>query len=128
MMNDVPLISVIDDDRFVRDATASLLRSLGYVVMTFSSAEDFLRWPDFHVSWCIISDVAMAGMTGLDLQNHLLANGHNIPIIFITALDSDDVRTTALNAGAYGVLTKPYSEESLIDCLTRALDAYRRRH
>jgi FixJ family two-component response regulator len=126
-MNDLPRIAVIDDDDAVCDATASLLRAHGYRAETFASGDQFLNSPRFQNFRCIISDIRMPGMTGLDLQNHLRGSGHNIPIIFTTALSSDDVRTAALNGGANGVLHKPYSEKSLIDCVVRTLGTYCRR-
>jgi FixJ family two-component response regulator len=74
---------------------------------------------------CLITDVQMPGMSGVDLQSHLTANGHDLPVIFVTAYPEASVRARALDAGAFGFLSKPFSEESLIECLDRALEHHR---
>lgn len=120
MSQDV-MISVVDDDEFVREATKELLRSLGYAAAAFASAEDFLQSEQLSTTACLISDVQMPGLSGIDLQRRLIADGHRMPIIFITAFPDDRTRARALGAGAVGFLTKPYREESLIECLGQAL-------
>jgi len=115
------MISVIDDDETVRKATKSLLRSLGYGAEAFASAEDFLESDLLHRSSCLISDVQMPGMSGLELQSQLIAEGHRLPIIFITAYPEARARARALKAGALGFLSKPVSEEAVVTCLTEAL-------
>ena len=84
-MSNPPVISIIDDDGSVRAATYNLVRSLGYVVHTFASAEEFLRSPHLDDTSCVIADVQMPAMSGLELQAHLLAQGYRLPFIFITA-------------------------------------------
>src|ERR1700687_6411579 len=93
-------ISVVDDDESVRQATRRLIRSLGYDVEVFSLAQEFLQSPRRFESACLILDVQMGGMDGLQLQRHLKAAGYQIPIIFITASPDEDARGRALKAGA----------------------------
>jgi len=116
------VISLIDDDAFVRRATENLLLSLGFEVATFESAEAFLESGRIDDTSCLIVDVQMPGMTGLDLQQRLIDLGKRVPTIFITAFWSEHARTHAIEAGAVGFLGKPFGEESLIECLSRALD------
>jgi FixJ family two-component response regulator len=117
----LPVISIVDDDASVREATATLVRSLGYGTAVFASAEEFLRSGHVWESSCLITDLNMPGMSGADLQNRLIANGHDTPVIFMTAYSEDKVRDRVLDAGAYGFLRKPFDDESLIECLDRAL-------
>ena len=121
------MISIIDDDKSVRDAAKMLIRSLGYTTETFASAEEFLESGHLQDTACLITDVQMPGMSGVDLQSHLVANGHRTPVIFVTAFPEERVRTRALDAGAFGFLSKPFSEDSLIACLDRALEHYNSR-
>ena len=97
------------------------MRSLGYVVHTFASAEDFLRSPQLHKTSCVITDVRMPAMTGLDLQAHLLAKGPTLPFIFVTAFSVESDRDRALKAGATCFLSKPFDGETLVECLEAAL-------
>lgn len=120
-MSNPPVISIIDDDRSVRAATCNLVRSLGYVVHTFASAGEFLQSPHLHDTSCVVADVQMPTMGGLELQAQLLADGCRMPFIFITALSSENARARALKAGASCFLTKPFSGEALINCLDTAL-------
>src|SRR5262245_52917786 len=96
----IPMISIVDDDQAVRDATQGLVRSLGYRVSTFSSAEEFLRSKHVHDTSCLITDLHMPGLSGIELQAQLIASGHRMPVIFITAFPEDKVRARALDAGA----------------------------
>lgn len=123
-MSNPPVISIIDDDGSVRAATYNLVRSLGYVVHTFASAGEFLRSPYLHDTSCVIADVQMPTMSGLELQAHLLADGYRMPFIFITAFSGENARARALKAGASCFLTKPFAEEALIDCLDAALQEH----
>jgi len=116
-----PTISVIDDDGSVRAATYNLVRSFGYVVHTFASAGEFLRSPYLNETSCVIADVRMPAMSGLELQAYLLAEGYRVPFIFITAFSAENVRTEALKAGASCFLTKPFTGEALSGCLDAAL-------
>lgn len=120
-MSNPQIISIIDDDGSVRAATGNLVRSLGYVVHTFASAEDFLRSPHLHVTSCVITDVRMPAMSGLDLQAHLLAKGQAVPFIFVTAFLVESDRDRALKAGATCFLSKPFDGETLVECLEIAL-------
>ena len=104
-----------------------LVRSLGYATATFASAEEFLVSGRLGDTACLITDVQMPGMSGVDLQSHLTAHGHCPPVIFVTAHPEASVRARALDAGAYGFLSKPFSAESLIACLDRALEDSRSR-
>jgi FixJ family two-component response regulator len=119
------MISIVDDDKSVREAAETLVRSLGYTTATFASAEEFLESGRLRDTACLITDVQMLGMSGVDLQSHLTANGHCTPVIFVTGYPEESVRERAMVAGAFGFLSKPYSEESLIACLDRALEHYR---
>jgi FixJ family two-component response regulator len=116
-----PMISIVDDDAAVREATHDLVRSLGYSAATFASAEDFLESEKLDTTDCVIADVQMPGLSGIDLQQRLLADGRNLPIIFITAFPDERTRKRALGAGAIGFLSKPCREELLIGCLKKAL-------
>jgi FixJ family two-component response regulator len=113
-----PLVSVIDDDESVRAATSSLLRSLGWEVHLYPSAESFLESGHFDEVACIISDVQMPGMTGLQLQQRLRELGLALPIIFITAFASDAVRRQALDGGALCFLGKPVDGAVVLECLS----------
>ena len=115
------MIVVVDDDETVRNATQGLVRALGYRVSTFASADEFLKSEQVHDTSCLITDVQMPGLTGLDLQDHLVARGHRIPIIFITGFPEDGVRARAMNAGAVGFLSKPCNVDLLIGRLDQAL-------
>ena len=121
MLTDTPMIAIIDDDVAVREATQSLLGSLGYTASIFASAEEFLQSDTRRGASCIISDVQMPGMNGLALQQCLIADQQRVPIIFITAFPDKDIQQRALSAGAHGFLTKPYSEQSLISNIKSAL-------
>ncbi len=123
-MPQVPVISIIDDDASVRAATNSLVRSLGYRAFSFASADEFLRSPRVHDSSCVIADVQMPGMSGVELQSVLRAQGFRVPIIFITAFPEANVRARALDAGAVCFLTKPFDGPTLIKYLDTALERH----
>jgi FixJ family two-component response regulator len=116
-----PLISVVDDDQSVVEATVSLIQSVGYKAKGFRSAEDLLESRQLLNTACLILDVRMPSMGGFELQRRLAAKNYRIPIIFITAYDSDDVHIQALQAGAAGLLCKPFSQESLFQAVRSAL-------
>ncbi len=117
------VISIIDDDPSVREATQSLVRSLGYATRVFASAEEYLESDQIRNSSCVITDLHMPGMSGTDLRDRLLADGYRIPIIFMTAYYEDGIRARVMNAGAIGFLRKPFADASLIECLDKALAA-----
>jgi FixJ family two-component response regulator len=118
----VPLISIIDDDESVRIATKTLVRSLGFAAHSFASPHDFLTSESVGDSSCIIADIQMPGLSGVELQRRLLAQGNNTSIIFITTFPDDALRERVLEAGAVCFLTKPFAGESLIQCLEKALE------
>lgn len=117
----IPTISIVDDDESVRKATESLVRSLGYAAATFSSAGDYLRSDSIGQSSCLITDLRMPKMSGAELQQRLIADGNDTPIIFMSADFDDNTRSRVLNAGAVGFLRKPIDAEILVDCLDKAL-------
>jgi FixJ family two-component response regulator len=114
-------VCIIDDDESVRVATTCLLRSLGYVTRTFASAEEFLSSPYVDDAACLIVDVNMPRMSGLELQSRLREKGHTPPIIFMTAYPEERGRARALEAGAICYLDKPFDSAILIGYLDRAL-------
>jgi FixJ family two-component response regulator len=120
-MRSTSLISIVDDDESIREATKGLVRSLGYQAATFASAEEFLQSDNLGNTDCLIADVQMPGLSGIDLQHSLIARGVQMPTIFITAFPEEGTRTQAMTAGAVGYLGKPFSEESLLKCLDSAL-------
>jgi FixJ family two-component response regulator len=120
-MRRAPLISIIDDDESMRESTEGLLGSLGYRAVTFSSAEEFLKSECVHDTSCLIADVRMPGLSGIDLQRQLIARGVRMPTIFITAFPEERTGRCAMTDGAVGYLAKPFREESLLKCLDVAL-------
>jgi FixJ family two-component response regulator len=117
------LIAIVDDDEPVRDAMKTLVRSLGYNASTFGSAEKFLNSEQIDDTSFLITDLQMPGLSGLDLQDRLIARGYRIPIIFITGFPDDTARARAMKAGALAFLTKPINEHHLIGHLEKALKA-----
>lgn len=120
------LISIVDDDESVRRTTTLLIESFGFRAAAFESAETFLRSGRLHDTSCLIVDVQMPGMNGLQLQSHLAAAGCGIPIIFITAYESTDSRQKAMQAGAAAFLGKPFSDEQLLQIIRSALRFFQR--
>jgi FixJ family two-component response regulator len=116
-----PLISVVDDDEAVREATTGLMQSLGYIAAAFPSAEDFLQSREMTRTSCLIADVNMPGMSGLDLHRRLSASGKAFPTILITAYPDERVRQGAMNAGVICYLSKPFDEGDLLSCLHTVL-------
>jgi FixJ family two-component response regulator len=115
------IVSIVDDDASVRAAMRSLLKSLGFVVFVFESAEDFLRSPRVEDSSCLITDVQMPGMSGLDLQDCLIARGNRIPIIFITGFPEHTIRRRAQAGAPLGFLEKPFDGKAMIELVRQAL-------
>jgi len=115
------LISIVDDDESVRRTTTLLIESFGYQAAAFESAETFLNSGHLHDTSCLIVDVQMPGMNGLQLQSHLGASGRGIPIIFITGYEREDSRQRAMQAGAAAFLGKPFSDEQLLQIIRSAL-------
>jgi FixJ family two-component response regulator len=117
-------ISIIDDDASVRAATNNLLSSHGYMVDAFASAEEFLQSVRLNDSSCVIADVQMSAMSGLDLLSYMRARGYNAPFIFITAFPDESVRARALKGGAICFLAKPFAGPALISCVEAALNRH----
>ena len=115
------LIAVVEDDWFFRDSMRSLMKSLGYTVEAFSSAADFLASPHLIETACLIADVHMPAMTGIELYRHLIDAGYAIPTILVTAYPNDVDRARALNDGVVCYLRKPVDDDHLMRCLRTAL-------
>jgi FixJ family two-component response regulator len=117
------LVSVVEDDRYFRESMRRLMRSLGYSVEAFASAADFLASPRLAETACLVADVHMPGMTGIELYRHLVATGDAIPTILVTGYPDDRVRARVLNDGVVCYLRKPLDESRLIGCLRAALQS-----
>ena len=117
------LVAVVDDDESVRESLPDLLREFGFAARTFSSAAEFLSSNSVSQSKCLILDIFMPGMTGLDLQRELRLRGQPIPIIFMTAIKNETVRPHVLEEGAVECLFKPFSDTALLEALNKALQA-----
>jgi FixJ family two-component response regulator len=118
-----PLISIIEDDQPFRESMRKLVRSLGYTVEAFSSAADFLASPFLTETACLVSDVQMPGMSGVELHRHLSDAGYTIPTILVTAYPDEIVRKRALKDGIVCYLSKPVDDEHLERCLRSALES-----
>jgi FixJ family two-component response regulator len=116
-----PVISIVDDDQSVREGTMDLLNSIGFAAEAFERANDFLNSNRLNSTSCLIADVQMPGMTGLELHNRLVGSGNVIPTILITAFPNDRDRVRALQNGVRWYLTKPFSENELLACIREAL-------
>ena len=117
------MIAIVDDDKGAREGLEMLVQSLGHNASTFGSAEDFLKSEKLHDTSCLITDLQMPGLSGLDLQDRLIAEGHRVPTIFITGHPDDSARARAMKAGAVAFLSKPHNADHLIDCIETALNA-----
>jgi FixJ family two-component response regulator len=115
------MISIVDDDDSVRESLRRLMRSVGFAVNEFASAEEFLDSDRLRYTDCLILDVRLPGMDGLELQRHLAASHSEIPIIFITSYEDDEVRARAFNAGAVAYFLKPFDDEDLLSAIDAAL-------
>ena len=120
------VIAIVDDDQSVREALTSLVRSLGYAAMAFECAEDFLKSKRRRSVSCVIADVQMPGMTGIELHDRLVAYGEQIPTILITAFPDERSRERVLHAGVNCYLAKPFSEDDLLACIRSSLMPPRR--
>lgn len=121
-MSNQTLISIVDDDESVREATRGLMCALGFAAEAFASGEAFLKSGRVKGTACLIVDMQMPGMTGLELHARLAASGRAIPTILITAYPDNRGRARALEAGIDCYLTKPFSEDALLDCIRSLLD------
>ena len=124
-MQEIPVISVVDHDESMRVATKRLVRSLGLVCRTFTCAEELLQSSCLNDTSCLIADVQLPGMSGVELQELLIARGYRTPVILITAFPDEKIRTRALRAGATCFLSKPCDVPALIECLESALSTRR---
>jgi FixJ family two-component response regulator len=115
------MISIVDDDESVREATKGFVRSLGYDAEAFASAEDFLQSERVGDTSCVITDLQMPGLSGIELQTYLMSRGNRTPMIFVTASPEEMARARTLNGGAIGFLPKPFNEERLIEYIRLAL-------
>ena len=120
-MFDQSQISIVDDDQSFRDSMRRLLKSLDYAVAVFPSAAEFLASPELAATSCLVADVQMPAMTGVELYEHLIETGHAIPTILVTGYPNDGVRQRMLTLGVECYLPKPLEEAVLIDCLRSAV-------
>jgi FixJ family two-component response regulator len=116
------LVSIVDDDPSICEATISLLKANGFRTRSFCSALELLNCPQLDEIGCLILDLRLSGMSGLELQRQLAEAGHRIPIIFITAHGTTEAREEAMRAGAVAFLSKPFSEEALLNSIHLALE------
>jgi FixJ family two-component response regulator len=121
MTHNQSIVMIVDDDNSIRRAIRRLMKSFGFAVETFASAEEFLGSDRLEKTSCLILDVHMPGMNGLELQERLVASNSEIPIIFITAFTDERARLQALKAGAVGYLAKPFADDELLNCIHTAL-------
>jgi FixJ family two-component response regulator len=119
--NERPLLSVVDDDESVRESLPDLLRELGFAARVFSSAEEFLSSDCVDETRCLILDIAMPGMSGLELYQELKRRGQEIPVVFITGQRDESLRARVVKQGAAGFLLKPFSDVDLLAAIKRAL-------
>jgi len=112
---------VVDDDESVRESLPDLLKEFGFTVLAFSSADEFLASDSVDQATCLVLDIVMPGMSGLDLQKELKNRGHKIPIIFITAQKDEAIRKRVLDQGAVDILLKPFSDTALREALSKAV-------
>lgn len=114
-------VCIVDDDASVRSGVGNLLKSVGYTTVTFSSGEEFLASPVVDDALCVLLDIRMQGMQGLEVQRQLNAEGRNIPVVFMSAHGDEDTVARALHHGAIGFLRKPFEEDVLLDSIEIAI-------
>jgi FixJ family two-component response regulator len=120
-MSQTQKVSIVDEDPQAREGIKELVETLGYKALAFVSAQDFLLSGAIAKTGCLITDLQMPGLNGLELQERLQAGGYNTPVILITAYPDEKHRSRAMSAGAIGFLSKPFEEQSLLECLTIAM-------
>ena len=116
-----PIVYIVDDDEFVRRAIQRLIRSAGLEAETFATAEEFLDCGFRDQNACLIADVKMPNHTGLEIQQKMIARGYNLPVIFITGFDAEEIREKVKRAGAIGYFSKPIDDQALLDTIKWAL-------
>ena len=121
--NETRIVSIVDDDESIREALQGLMKMVGIPALVFASAEEFLDSGQQSRTGCLIADIRMPGMSGLQLQSKLNSDHHRIPIIFITAHGDENVRIEAVRAGAVEFLTKPFDKEVLLDSVRAAFNS-----
>lgn len=117
------LVAIVDDDELIRDALGGLMKAAGFSALAFASAEEFLNSGEQQHTACLIADIRLQGVSGLELQSRLNKGHHRIPIIFITGQGDEKMRMQALRAGAVEFLTKPFDDEVLLESVRAALDS-----
>jgi FixJ family two-component response regulator len=120
-LSKAPLIAIVDDDQFFRESMRRLMRSLGYPVEAFPSAGDFLASRRLDETACLIADIQMPGMTGVELYARLIETGQKIPTILVTAYPDEATQARALKDGIVGYLLKPFDDNDLVDCVRKAV-------
>jgi FixJ family two-component response regulator len=124
-MADMPLVAIVDDDKSIRNATCDLLKAAGFTAAAFEDAESFLGWPTRSSVACLVADMRMPGMSGLELYEALAAGGESIPTVIITAHPDERTQSRARAAGICGYLSKPFAPDEFLDCVGEALAASR---
>lgn len=120
-MREKLLVAIVDDDKSIRDATDNLLQAAGFSTATFPDAESFLESSRRRVAACVVADMRMPGMSGLEMYQLLLASGEPIPTVLITAYPGDTLRARAREAGVVCCLGKPFAPDELLECVNHAL-------
>jgi FixJ family two-component response regulator len=123
MALDGALIAIVEDDPWVRKSLDRLIKAEGFRTATFACAEDFLNTGDHQQTLCLILDLRLPGMNGLELQNHLVAKHERIPIVFMSAHDEPETRLRAMQAGAFAFLSKPVNDEALVNTVRSAIQS-----
>jgi FixJ family two-component response regulator len=121
-LSKAPLIAIVEDDEFFRASMRRLMRSLGYTAEAFPSAADFLAFRRLAETACLIADIHMPGMTGVELYACLIEAGHNIPTILVTAYPDEATRARVLKGGVACYLLKPFDDDDLMDCVRKAVE------
>jgi len=121
-LDHVTLVSIVDDDESVRDAMKSQVSSFGYRVQTFGSIAEFLESSQIENTDCLVTDVQMPGLSGVELQNRLLSDGYHMPTIFISAFPNSQIEGRVLQRGAIAYLRKPFNDHELLEHLETAVN------
>ena len=124
-MQKKPVVAIVDDDESACEGTMDLLKAMGFVAKGSRSAEDFLQSSHLRHTACVVTDMRMSGMTGLELYDHLVQSGKTIPTILVTAFPNDRDRARALKAGVVCYLAKPFNDQDLLRCVRSALESRR---
>jgi FixJ family two-component response regulator len=124
-MQKKPVVAIVDDDESACEGTMDLLKAMGFIAKGSRSAEDFLQSSHLRDTACVVTDMRMSGMTGLELHDHLAQSGRTIPTILVTAFPNDRDRTRAVKAGVVCYLAKPFNDQDLLRCVRSALESRR---